>query len=1004
MFKNLVNKAKCAMGAHEGEWQAVAGGRCTQQQICDLCQKRSLRTEHLWGDWFYEADGHCKIERMCSRCNATEQGEQHSWGEWQYLHDGDCTQAQICQRCGAASDKNQVQHAWGDWTYRDELRAPARDCNRCGTRMTSLPKERMLAGMPPVRRPAQVQKGQDAAVKADGLRGNGVGGSASSGNASNGEVAAGAATYTSALLEEGAKTLNQTVNILVEKDLTVLQAYAQTFSDFPGKEMVVQTFLNPDLGLRLYALLALAAGEMTRGKLTRALEISLNALTISHFYLVESGGKEYAYAFGYAMINVAKVLEEQKRFKMLTGFLLEAQTALDGLIYPEREEHQSVLRLRMAEAYLEMSDLKSSKAMLDLIAHDRLQPPDQVALERARQTWQILYHQSVTDLPTSEQAQRAHDRDMLLGAIQMMDSLPFIGQYPEMMLLSAEIHGFVNRSDPLNSTEWALGVRDFMQRIKNLLEGFEFLNDEHRAMLRFRIFNLEFSDPVVSRDPLWLNEALPQLQARLAWARERSLAAEEHVNLWLLSVCYNRLKQYDQAVEMMQMLRQSLEAERKQIYDPMRRAGIFAQYPYLFVNLASALALLNRTPELLETIESAKGRAIADTMMLQTGTLEQAQTSGHQVRALSGRMKAERVHYLSFLVDEPEIFAVLVAKDGSLHQQTIPIGRKQLETWAREIDPNTWPKVKVSLRNRKGEVKLPERLAPLVNWLEPLFHQGLIEEGDHLCYSPDDLLHLYPLHYAHFRGKPLVCSLSVSRIHSADALDLLLQNPPHKPNRFLAVQVPAQEDVADNPMKVEAFGKVSAWLAAMMEGQVLKDSAAGWQRLAAQDWKGCIVHFATHGIFPLAYKLRAGQNANPTTGSGLVLAVDGQLPSLTELVHQGTGQENALLSPARVLGLDLRGSHVSMMACVSGLATEGQGGDALGLDWAFLMAGASSLLSSHWDVSWVPANQLSQGFYRCWLEEGRSRAEAWRETVLSMMAQDDSPENWAAFSLSGDWR
>jgi len=134
-----------------------------------------------------------------------------------------------------------------------------------------------------------------------------------------------------------------------------------------------------------------------------------------------------------------------------------------------------------------------------------------------------------------------------------------------------------------------------------------------------------------------------------------------------------------------------------------------------------------------------------------------------------------------------------------------------------------------------------------------------------------------------------------------------------------------------------------------------------------------------------------------------VLAREGKLP------EDGNGKEGTLLTPKDIVErkLNFAGSHVTMQACVSGKAKEGLGGDAIGLDWALMLAKASSLLSTHWNVDAGGARLFSQKFYQYWLfENHNSRAQAWQKTVLDLMESQktSSPYYWAAFSLSGDWR
>ncbi|HEV7453550.1 MAG TPA: CHAT domain-containing protein [Pseudonocardiaceae bacterium] len=71
--------------------------------------------------------------------------------------------------------------------------------------------------------------------------------------------------------------------------------------------------------------------------------------------------------------------------------------------------------------------------------------------------------------------------------------------------------------------------------------------------------------------------------------------------------------------------------------------------------------------------------------------------------------------------------------------------------------------------------------------------------------------------------------------------------------------------------------------------------------------------------------------------------------------------DRGLLSPELIGELDVTGSHVTMLGCSTRLSKEGTGGDALGLEWALLLAGASSVVTAHWDV---PLSSSSEFFLR----------------------------------------
>ena len=109
-----------------------------------------------------------------------------------------------------------------------------------------------------------------------------------------------------------------------------------------------------------------------------------------------------------------------------------------------------------------------------------------------------------------------------------------------------------------------------------------------------------------------------------------------------------------------------------------------------------------------------------------------------------------------------------------------------------------------------------------------------------------------------------------------------------------------------------------------------------------------------------------------------------------------------LLSPARVMNLDVSGSHVTLQACVSGLMREGVGGDALGLEWALMLRNADSILSTHWNVSARESSAFCISFYKQWLATRKSRAAAWRRSCLALKGK--GALQWSSFSLSGDWR
>ncbi len=172
---------------------------------------------------------------------------------------------------------------------------------------------------------------------------------------------------------------------------------------------------------------------------------------------------------------------------------------------------------------------------------------------------------------------------------------------------------------------------------------------------------------------------------------------------------------------------------------------------------------------------------------------------------------------------------------------------------------------------------------------------------------------------------------------------------------------------------------------------------ASFEALARAARPNQLIHIWAHGD--------AAHDGRYFSRTGILLAAQGQLP------QRGWSNftEPHLLSPQKLLDaeprLDFTGSHVTLQACVSAHGKTNFQGDAIGLEWAFLLSGAASVLGTYWHIEYSVAAEFCRRFYAGWLTEKLTRGEAWRQTVQSMM-QEAGPSSidWAAFTLTGDWR
>jgi CHAT domain-containing protein len=112
------------------------------------------------------------------------------------------------------------------------------------------------------------------------------------------------------------------------------------------------------------------------------------------------------------------------------------------------------------------------------------------------------------------------------------------------------------------------------------------------------------------------------------------------------------------------------------------------------------------------------------------------------------------------------------------------------------------------------------------------------------------------------------------------------------------------------------------------------------------------------------------------------------------------------LTSADVFGLNLKSAFITLSACETGRALLGGGDELVGLARAFIYAGASGMLVSHWRVEDESTALLMQDFYAS-LRDGATPAAALRRAqvarIQTPMPQkgDDHPFLWASFQLIG---
>jgi CHAT domain-containing protein/tetratricopeptide (TPR) repeat protein len=164
-----------------------------------------------------------------------------------------------------------------------------------------------------------------------------------------------------------------------------------------------------------------------------------------------------------------------------------------------------------------------------------------------------------------------------------------------------------------------------------------------------------------------------------------------------------------------------------------------------------------------------------------------------------------------------------------------------------------------------------------------------------------------------------------------------------------------------------------------------------------------VIHFATHGFFYsdndgalVNYKVET-LDRNPLLRSGLLLAgaqntLDGTPP----------GSEDGILTAQEALNLNLDDAElVVLSACETGKGKIQNGEGIYGLQRAFQMAGARSVIVSLWKVDDEATSRLMSLFYENWIVGKMAKREAFLSAQKKVRDEYPEPYYWAAFVIVG---
>lgn len=167
-----------------------------------------------------------------------------------------------------------------------------------------------------------------------------------------------------------------------------------------------------------------------------------------------------------------------------------------------------------------------------------------------------------------------------------------------------------------------------------------------------------------------------------------------------------------------------------------------------------------------------------------------------------------------------------------------------------------------------------------------------------------------------------------------------------------------------------------------------------------------VFHVATHGFFKEAAKADASdqeynENAaydNPLLKTGLLLAGAGDILNQTQFNYN---VDNGILTAYEAMNLSLDQTDlVVLSACETGLGEVQAGEGVYGLQRAFLVAGARTIIMSLFKVSDEATQQLMVKFYRKWIETGNKR-QSFIDAKKEIRNEYRDPIYWGPFVMIG---
>lgn len=394
------------------------------------------------------------------------------------------------------------------------------------------------------------------------------------------------------------------------------------------------------------------------------------------------------------------------------------------------------------------------------------------------------------------------------------------------------------------------------------------------------------------------------------------------------------------------------------------------------------------------------------TLRVRIDTLEERVRREISKTSLMEELKKARKDYEALLVEikeeSPELASFVTVAPPSLSdiQRAVPDNAALLEYMVTKNGIVIWvvrnsgiesifvPVDRPLLKEKIVRYReLMEQVSPLERESIDLYNllirpvEGHIAGIKYVGVIPHDILHYLSFSSLYDGRSYLIESHSLFYSPSASVLKIVMErrlgaygNMPLK--KFLVIGNPDLGDSAyDLPFAEREAGSI---IMGFEGSEILLRKEATETRVKADIGKFNGIHFASHGVY------------------------DSATPLFSTLKLTKDEENDGNLTANEVFSINIRASLVMMSACQTGLGKVTTGDEIIGLNRAFLYAGASSIISTLWRVNDAASAILVKRFYRNYKE--RDIAESLRLAQLAVRVYYPHPAYWAGFGLTGDFR